>query len=137
MSGLVLILVGQVDRRMLPALTLASNLPGFEARAIHVAIDPLESQRLAEDWMELGLSWVPLQIEEPTSASLVGSVRSVVEREAGGERRVLVIVPEVDLGRWWQALLHRSTGRRIARGLSTLRPVSTVVLPYPVGALHA
>jgi two-component system sensor histidine kinase KdpD len=30
---------------------------------------------------------------------------------------VLVIVPEVDLDKWWQTLLHRSTGRRIARAL--------------------
>jgi hypothetical protein len=82
--------------------------------------------------MELGLSWVPLLIEEPTGESLVGTVREVVERESEGRGRVLVIVPEMDLDKWWQTLLHRSTGRRIARALVALRRVSTVVLPYPV-----
>src|SRR5687767_9729480 len=93
--GLALILVGQVDRRVLPALMLAANLPEFESRAVHVSVDVLETEQLAHDWMELGLAWVPLHIEEPTSPSLVGSVRAVVEREAEEPRRVLVIVPEI------------------------------------------
>jgi hypothetical protein len=130
-TALALILVGHVDRRVVPALTLAATLSDYELRAMHIAIDPLTTEQLAHDWMALGLA-LPLQIEEPVDASLVGTVRSIVERETGEHRRVLVIVPELDLDRWWQTLLHRSTGRRIARGLAALRRVSTVVLPYPL-----
>jgi hypothetical protein len=127
-AGLVLILVDRADRRMLPALRLAATLVDYEARAVHVAVDADQTDRLTSDWLELGLTWVPLVIEEP-AASLVETVREIVEREAEGRGRVLVVVPELDLGTWWQALLHRSTGRRIARGLSTMRRVSTVVVP--------
>jgi hypothetical protein len=130
--GLALILVDRADRRMLPALRLAANLPDYEPRAVHVSIDAAETQQLTHDWMELGLSWVPLLIEEPSAPSLVRSVRDVVERESEGRGRVLVIVPELDLDKWWQTLLHRSTGRRIARALVALRLVSTVVLPFPL-----
>ena len=130
--GLALILVDRADRRMLPALRLAANLPDFEARAVHVSVDALETEQLTHDWMELGLTWVPLVIEEPTAETLVGTVQEVVERESEGRGRVLVIVPELDLDKWWQTLLHRSTGRRIARALIAHRRVSTVVLPYPL-----
>jgi hypothetical protein len=133
MRGLALILVDHLDRRSLPALSLAARLPEFEPKAVHVTVDPLESQQLANEWMELGLAWIPLHIEEPADLPFIAAVRRIVEREARNRRRVLVIVPELDLDRWWQVLLHRSRGRRIARALQPLRTVDTVVLPYPVG----
>ena len=130
--GLALILIGYVDRRVLPAVSLAASLPDFDAKAVHVSVDSAASQQLANDWMELELAWMPLHIEEARDESFLSTVRGIVEREAAGRSRVLVIVPEIDLDRWWQALLHRSRGRRIARGLHELRRVSTVVVPYPV-----
>lgn len=129
--GLALLLVGMADRRVLPALWLAARLPEFEAKALHVAVDPEESQELARAWMELDLGWVPLHIVEPGSEAFLGCLQRVVEAEAARRSRVLVIVPELDLDRWWQGFLHRSTGRRIARRLHGHRGISTVVLPYP------
>ncbi|MDQ1402269.1 MAG: hypothetical protein QOG03_585 [Actinomycetota bacterium] len=128
--GLALILISHVDRRVLPALSLAARLPEFDLKAVHLSFDPLESQQLARDWMELGFAWIPLHITEPGDETFVDSVRSVVEEESEERSRVLVIVPELDLDRWWQTLLHRSTGRRIARSLQALHRVSTIVLPY-------
>ena len=129
---LALILVGTVDRRVLPALSLAASLPDFDVKAVHVSVDPVATSRLAREWMRLDLAWVPLHIEDACDEPLATSVRRLVERELSSHRRVLVIVPEVDLDRWWQTLLHRSTGRRIARRLQALRRVSTVVVPYPI-----
>jgi hypothetical protein len=129
--GLALILVGSVDRRVLPAHWLAARLPELEPLAVHVSEDAAGSQELANAWMELDLAWVPLHIEEPRDESFLACVQRVVEREAADRSRVLVIVPELDLDRWWQTLLHRSTGRRIARRLHDSSRVSTVVLPYP------
>jgi hypothetical protein len=130
--GLVIVLVGAVDRRMLPALALVPQLADCDARAIHVCLDQTEACQLAMAWMDFGLDWLPLQIEDPTSVSLVESVRHIVEREAIARPRVTVLVPEMDLGRWWQPLLHRGTGRHIAWHLHELRRVTTVVLPVPV-----
>jgi hypothetical protein len=132
--GLALILVGGVDRRVVPALALATQLQEFEARAVHLAFDLDTVRRLADDWMGLGLAWLPLHVEEPAAATLADSIRSVVEREVREHSRVLVVVPELDLPRWWQPLLHRGAGRRIARHLQDMRRVSTVVLPYCVEA---
>jgi hypothetical protein len=129
--GLALVLVGDVDRRILPALMLAARLPELEPQALHVAIDSEQSRQAAQAWMELDLAWMPLHVEEPTSETFLACVQRVVGREAARRSRVLVIVPELDLDRWWQTLLHRSTGRRIARRLSRDHRVSTIVLPYP------
>lgn len=129
--GLTLLLVGSVDRRVLPALWLAARLPELEARALHVAEDSDESRELANAWMELDLGWMPLRIEEQVDETFLACVQRVVEEEADDRSRVLVLVPELDLDRWWQSLLHRSTGRRIARRLAGHPRISTVVLPYP------
>jgi hypothetical protein len=129
--GLALVLVGPVDRRMVPALTLTSWLPELDAKALHIAVDPEESMEVAAAWMELDL-WVPLQIEEPREGEpFLECVQRLVGAEAAHRRRVVVLVPELDLGRWWPTLLHRGTGRRIARLLQSQRGVSTVVLPCP------
>lgn len=131
--GLAIVLVGNADRRVVPALMLAARLPEFEPKALHIAEHPEESQRLASAWMELDLGWLPLRIEEPANGeSFLSCVRRIVEQEATDRSRVLVIVPELDLDRWWQTLLHRSTGRRIARKLHSHTRVSTLVLPYPL-----
>jgi hypothetical protein len=128
-DALALILVDRADRRMLPALRLVASLQDFETRAVHVSVDAAQSERLANDWLTLGLTWVPLEITEPKATKLVESVHSVVEEAAADRRRVLVIVPELELAWWWQRALHRSTGRRIARRLAALRRVSTIVVP--------
>jgi hypothetical protein len=127
--GLVIVLVGAVDRRMLPALALVPQLADCDARAVHVCLDRVEAHQLATAWMDFGLDWLPLQIEEPTGVTLAESVRHIVEREAIARPRVTVLVPEMDLGRWWQPLLHRGTGRHIAWHLHDLRRVTTAVLP--------
>jgi hypothetical protein len=129
--GLALLLVGEVDRRILPALTLAARLPELEPKAVHIATDPDESRQATNAWMALDLAWMPLHVEEPTAETFLACVQRVVATEAARRSRVLVIVPELDLNRWCQTLLHRSTGRRIARRLSRDSRVSTLVLPYP------
>lgn len=129
--GLALLLVGEVDRRILPALTLAARLPELEPKALHVALDPDQSRQAADAWMDLDVAWMPLHIEEPADETFLACVQRVVATEAARRSRILVIVPELDVDRWWQTLLHRSTGRRIARRLSRDSRVSTLVLPYP------
>jgi hypothetical protein len=131
-----IVLVGAVDRRLLPALAVAATLRDVDLKAVHVATDDADGRRVAESWMRLDLSWVPLEIVDAGRRSLVATVDEVVRRESEdrGRGRVVVIVPELDLPRRWQALLHRGTARRIARRLQPLPGVSTVVVPYAAPA---
>ncbi|MEY2477887.1 MAG: hypothetical protein QOG87_3202 [Actinomycetota bacterium] len=129
---LAVVLVAAVDRRVLPAVSLLPQLIGSDARALHIATDPEQSYRLARDWMDLGIGSLPLHVEEPMGDTLAGSVRRVIEREVRSRPRITVIVPEMDLGRWWQPLLHRGTGRAVAWELAGLQRVTTVVVPVRV-----
>lgn len=132
-AHLVILLVGSVDRRILPAVRFLSRLPDTELRAVHISVDSGASQRLALDWMDVGLSWLPLHIHEPGAETLEESVRRLLERQTDPGRPVTVVVPELEFGRWWSPLLHRRSARRIARQLQPLRTVTTVIVPFSLG----
>ena len=129
---LAVVLVAAVDRRIIAGIGLLPQLVDCDALALHVALDAEQSYHLAREWMELGINTLPLHIEEPDGESLARTVRRVVARERAVRPRVTVIVPEMDLGRWWQALLHRGTGRAVAWELTGLHGVTTVVVPVRV-----
>lgn len=127
-----IVLVAAVDRRIVPALRFVSRLPQTDVRALHVSVDPDETRRLAEDWMRLGLTWLPLSIHDPPAEELLSSVGEAVRREAEQRGEVTVVVPELELPCWWHPLLHRRSARRIARHLQSLTGVTTVIVPFAV-----
>ena len=125
-----IVLVSVVDRRILPALRFVSRLPGTEVRALHVSVEASETRRLAEDWMELGLTWLPLHIHDAASEGLAEAFRHAVVQQAAPSGNVTVVVPELDFYRWWHPMLHRRSARRIAQLLQPLPRVTTVIVPY-------
>lgn len=125
-----IVLVSVVDRRILPALRFVSRLPGTDARAVHISHDSVESRQLADDWMGLGLTWLPLHVHDAAAARFLESFRVAVREEAGYAGDLTVVVPELDYERWWQPLLHRRTARRIAQELQALPGVTPVIVPY-------
>jgi hypothetical protein len=136
-DGLVLVLVGTLDRRIVPALRFVSTWTGADLRAVHVAIDPAATARLASEWMALDVGWLPLHVHDAVArtlpASIVASV--VAEATAAGVDRCTVVVPQLDVPGRWQQLLHRHTGTEIARALARVPGVTTLVAPLvPVGA---
>ena len=132
-AHLVILLVGAVDRRILPAVRFLSRLPNTDLRAVHISVNSDASQRLALDWMDVGLSWLPLHIHDPGAGTLEASVRQLLESQPNPGRPVTVVVPELEFSRWWSPLLHRRSARRIARQLQPLRTVTTVIVPFSLG----
>ena len=125
----VVVLVSVVDRRIVPALRFVSRLGYRDTRALHISTDPHETRRLARDWMNLGLSWLPLHIRDAIGPSLPLSVREAVLLEAGATGDLTVVLPELDSPRWWYPLLHRRAARRIAAQLQSLPGVTAVIVP--------
>ena len=123
-------LVSAADRRILPALRFVSRLAETDVRALHVSVDAEETRRLAEDWMVLDLTWLPLHIHDSATDDLAEAVREVVEREAAQTSDVIVVVPELEFTHWWHPLLHRRSARRIAQRLQALPEVTTVIVPF-------
>ena len=125
-----IVLVSVVDRHILPALRFLSRLPETDVRALHVSVEAFETRRLAEDWMELGLTWLPLHIHDAATQGVADCFRHAVVQEAARSGNVTVVVPELDFYRWWHPLLHRRSARRIAQLLQPLPGVTTVIVPY-------
>ena len=130
MPRAAIVLVSAADRRIVPALRFVSRLAGTEVRALHVSVDADETRRLAEDWMELDLTWLPLHIHETASDDLVVGVRRAVEEETGDAGDVIVVVPELEFTHWWHPLLHRRSARRITQQLAAVTGVTTVIVPF-------
>lgn len=128
----VVLLVSAVDRRILPAVRFLSRLPFAEARALHISVDAEETSRLIEDWMRLELVWLPLYIRDAPSGEIADGVRSALEEHAHGLDTVTVVVPELNVPRWWHPLLHRQSARRIAAKLQDVPQVTTVIVPFSV-----
>ena len=124
------VLVGSLDRRIVPTLRLVSRLCDAEARALHVSVDDEETRRLAFDWMHLGLTWLPLRIRKGTPDTFLASVREAVDEEVDMSGDLLVILPEATDERRWHGLLHRHSARRIARAIAGHERVTTVIVPY-------
>ena len=125
----VVLLVGRLDRRVVPALRFINSLGDVDARAVHIAFDAEKSRALAEAWMDLGATWLPLHICDPADLRMAAAARAAVAEVAAGADQVTVVLPELALSRWWHRLLHRRTARRIAHELYDLPGVTTVVVP--------
>lgn len=126
----VVVLVGTLDRRVVPALQFVSRLVGADVRALHVSVDPDETRRLAQDWMDLDLSWLPLHVRDLSLGSLLRSVEVAIDELASDVSELTVVVPEVQPGPRWSRWLHRHTARRIAAALRGRRRVVTVLVPF-------
>ena len=124
----VVVLISAVDRRILPALAFVSRLPFAAPRALHVSVDPEETGRIAASWMELGLSWLPLDIREAAGEGVAATVRASLEET--DLSNVTVVVPELNMPRWWHPLLHRQSARRIAAQLQGVNGTTTVIIPF-------
>ena len=129
----VLILVSSVDRRILPALRFVSRLPFAAPLAVHVSVDPEATQVVAARWMALELMWLPLHIRDTQDGDIASAVAALVEEEAAEVENVTVVVPELNIPRWWHPLLHRQTARRIAADLQATPRITTVIVPFTTG----
>lgn len=126
----VVLLVSAVDRRILPALQFVSRLPFAEIRALHVSVDPDETRHIARAWMELGLAWLPLYIREGSEGGIAATIKNALDEEDTGAATMTVVVPELNITRWWHPLLHRQTARHLAAELQGVPRLTTVIVPF-------
>ena len=130
----VVLLVSSVDRRILPALRFVSRLPFAEPLALHFSVDPEATRMVVRDWLDLDLTWLPLHIRDAEAGDIATSVAALVAEEAADAESVTVVVPELNIARWWHPLLHRQTARRIAADLQAAPRVTTVIVPFTLSS---
>lgn len=125
----VVLLVSAVDRRIVPAIRFVSRLPLAAPRALHVSVDADATRQFLEDWMRLELTWLPLHVREAPSGHIAEAVRAAIDEESDHYDIVTIVVPELNIPRWWHPFLHRQNARHIAAKLQGLPGATTVIVP--------
>jgi amino acid transporter len=118
----VIVLVESLDGAALAAFQHARQLTAHRAVAVHVALDPQAAGGLQALWAKLGMP-LPLQVLEPDSLGLGGSVARVVAERARPDTEVTVLLPR----RAYAGLLDRlRRGRRTDALLTALGGLDSV-----------
>ena len=131
---MVLVLVEGLDRAAARAIQYARTLLPDELRAVHVAVDLDAADALADEWLRLGLSHLPLELVECEDRRIPRAVAEVVaEALADGRTEVSVLIPKRQYRRLWHRLLHDNTADEIADAVEQLPHANVTIVPYHLG----
>jgi len=131
------VLVSQVHRPTLQALTYARATRPDTLTALTVAINHDEMVRLQQRWADRDLD-VPLTILDSPYREITDPVLDYVNRlRAEGPRDLVVVyIPEYVVGRWWEQLLHNQSALRLKARLLFQRRVMVVSVPWQLESSH-
>jgi len=126
----VLVLISGVHRGVIPALEYAREI-AKDCRAVHIEINPTETQRLKDLWEQWGGD-LPLVIIESPYRSLIGPVVEYVKQAQAEHVRhlITVVVPEFVVTHWWERALHYNAAFMIKLALGNIRGVVVTNVRY-------
>lgn len=127
----VLVLVAGVHNATLQAIEYAETLRPTDIRAVSFGLDPAETEKLADAWLEAAIPH-PLEIDDSPFRDLGHSLLNYIRTfEADGSNIVVtVILPEFVTQRRRHQILHGQTALIIKRHLLFEPGVVTVSVPY-------
>ncbi len=126
----VLVLVPDVHRGVIPALEYAREI-SKDHRAVHIEINPVDTQRLKERWEQWGGD-MPLVIIESPYRSLIGPLVEYVRqvRQDHPRHLITVVLPEFVVTKWWERALHNNSAFLIKLALGNVRDVVITNVRY-------
>jgi hypothetical protein len=132
---LVLVPVGDVDRRAMLALSRAAGLPQACVRVLHLCPDGEAAHAFALRWAAAGSPCfgVPLDIVESPPDRWGERLRAVVQahsQESPGH--VTVVIGRLRLQRRWHRLLHDHSAERLRGALVDMPKVDVQFVDLPV-----
>ena len=127
----VVVLISAVHNAALEAIEYAETLRPTDIRALSIGLDPEETGRLGDQWLEAQVPH-PLEIEGSPYRDLGESVvRYVRAFEADGINRVVtVVIPEFIVSKPQHQVLHGHTALIVKRRLLFEKGVVVVSVPY-------
>ncbi|MBI3456536.1 MAG: APC family permease [Candidatus Rokubacteria bacterium] len=133
-THIVLVLVGDVHRGVLPALRYARLISSC-ARGVYVELDPEASRRLEDRWARWA-SGVPLVVLRSPYRSVLGALLEYLEdlQRQAPHLLITIILPEFVPRRWWHHLLHNQTALLVKAALLFRRDVVVVNVPFHLEA---
>ncbi|MGH2768469.1 MAG: APC family permease, partial [Actinomycetota bacterium] len=128
----IVVVVSAVHRATLRALEYARSLNPAELKALSIATDPEERERLLREWEE-GKIDAPLEVVDSPYRSIIQPLlREVRSLGPSASDAVGVVIPEFVVGRWWQQFLHNQTALLIKAALFFEPNVIVIDVPYPL-----
>ena len=119
------------------AVQYTRTLSPDELRAVHLAIDPLEAEKLERDWGRLALSRLPLDIIECPDRRLSRAVAELAAQITGSDNTELtILLPRRGYAAGWRRLLHDRSADRIAASVAGLPHVNATIVPFQLSRRH-
>jgi hypothetical protein len=109
-----IVLVSKVHNPTLRALAYARATRPHDLTALTVAVDPVESRALQEEWDRRDLP-VPLTVIDSPYREITRPILEHVRdiRLSSPRDVVTVFIPEYVVGHWWEQLLHNQSALRL------------------------
>lgn len=127
----VIVLVDRLDMATARALQYARTLHPDELRAVHFTLDSQVSADLEAEWSRLGLTRLPLDVEECEDRRLTrAALEMAAETVADGQTELTILLPRRGFAAGWQRLLHDATADQIAAAVGQVAHVNATVVPY-------
>ena len=127
----VMVLISGVHNAALQAIEYAETLNATDVRALSFGLDPEETERLGDLWLEARTPH-PLEIEESPYRDLGESVTRYIRRfEPDGLNRVVtIVIPEFIVPKQRHQVLHGHTALIVKRRMLFHNGVVVVSVPY-------
>jgi amino acid transporter len=127
----VVVLISAVHNAVLEAIEYAETLRPTDIRGLSFGLDPEETERLGDQWLDARVPH-PLEIEESPYRDLgVSVLRYIKGFNADGVNRVVtVVIPEFIVSKQRHHVLHGHTALIVKRRLLFEKGVVVVSVPY-------
>lgn len=127
----VIVLISAVHNAVLEAVEYAETMRPTDIRAVSFGLEPEETERLGDRWLEARVPH-PLEIEESPYRDLGESVSRYIKRFSpdGVNRVVTVVIPEFIVSKQRHQILHGHTALIVKKRLLFENGVVVVSVPY-------
>jgi amino acid transporter len=127
----VVVLVSGVNNATLQAIEYAETLSPTDLRAVSFGLDPAETAKLADQWLEYKIQ-VPLELEDSPYRDIGQSLVNYLKgfRLDDSDRVVTVVIPEFVVGKLRHHLLHGQTALLVKRHMLFEKGVVVASVPY-------
>ena len=129
------VLVLELNKPTMRAVGYARASRANTIEAVTVAADADRVRHIQEEWSEVGAG-VPLRVIASPYRELVAPFLGYVTGLRSGNPRdvVMVYIPELVVGHWWERLLHNQTSLLIKARLAFMPGVITTAVPYQLAS---
>jgi amino acid transporter len=129
----VILPISSVHRGTLQALDYAHSFSS-DVTAVHVAIDPLQAEKVRQKWDLWGNGTRLVILESPYRTMVEPLIRFIDKLDAARQPgdTITVVVPEFINQKWWEKLLHMQTASWLRSVLINRPGIVILEVPYQV-----